>query len=173
MGRRLIIVYDTLHRMFLPPYGGKWDYGVEDQLQQGSFLTENVQDGVFIRHAMSDFFDFEAHGRSPDRFHHWSNNLEHSNLSDSVWVQYSQKPILSAGLCGGEQDMLVEGNCLPKILKQFVECVENTNNQYVYMPEFMLLVPFYYTLFRQPGPSMVKALRGVRRRLGTYQSSLY
>ena len=28
MGRRLIVMYDAMHRMFLPPYGDHWDLGL-------------------------------------------------------------------------------------------------------------------------------------------------
>ena len=28
MGRRLIVMYDAMHRMFLPPYGDQWDLGL-------------------------------------------------------------------------------------------------------------------------------------------------
>ena len=80
-------------------------------------------------------------------------------MNVEAWSQYEKKPLLNAGICGGERDMLTSG-CLPSILRRFVSkgCIDE-------MHEFMLLIPFYYTLFRRPGPSMVKALRMIRRRL--------
>jgi len=80
-------------------------------------------------------------------------------MSVEAWSQYEKKPLLNAGICGGERDMLTSG-CLPSILRRFISkgCLEE-------MHEFMLLIPFYYTLFRRPSPSMVKALRMIRRRL--------
>ena len=80
-------------------------------------------------------------------------------MNVEAWSQYETKPLLNAGICGGERDILTTG-CLPSILRRFISkgCLEE-------MHEFMLLIPFYYTLFRRPSPSMVKALRMIRRRL--------
>ena len=80
-------------------------------------------------------------------------------MNVEAWSQYEKKPLLNAGICGGERDMLTSG-CLPTILRIFSAkgCLEE-------MHEFMLLIPFYYTLFRRPSPSMVIALRMIRRRL--------
>ena len=80
-------------------------------------------------------------------------------MNVEAWSQYEKKPLLNAGICGGERDMLTTG-CLPSILRRFVSkgCLDE-------MHEFMLLIPFYYTLFRKPSPAMVKALRMIRRRL--------
>ena len=85
---------------------------------------------------------------------------EHHQLSASAWSHYENKTLLNAGICGGEREMLNTGDCLSGILPRFTspECFEQ-------LPEFMLLIPFYYALFRRPGPTMIQALSTIRQRL--------
>ena len=194
LGRRLIVMYDTMHRMFLPPFGEHWDLGLWAAGRE-SPLAPTSANGVY-RFTITETFDFEAHGRAPGRFQKWSHMLqnastplptgttaaaagankgqgqgqgqqrarremsEHETKNLVAWTRYEAQPLTNAGICGGEREMLTTGNCLPKVLKRFLKptCVNE-------LPEFMLLVPHYYTLFRRPAPPLVKALRTIRRRL--------
>ena len=188
LGRRLIVMYDAMHRMFLPPYGGHWDLGLW-AAGRDSPLAPTSANGMY-RFTLTDTFDFEAHGRAPGRFKKWSHMLRNASTplptesthrtkstaaggnarqdvsepggrkSLAAWTRYEAQPLTNAGICGGEREMLTTGKCLPRVLTRFLKpsCVDG-------LAEFMLLVPHYYTLFRRPSPALVKALRTIRRRL--------
>ena len=169
LGRRIIVDYSPMQRMFLPPYSSSWDYNLQLRLQQDT-NNEVSHPGINVIHykySNTEHFDFEAHGRSPGRFLAWSNNLKSSSYGSPEWQQYSDKHMLNAGICGGEREMLTTGNCLPKILKNFVNCVTKPD-RYQHLNEFELSIPFYYSLFRRPGPKLLKTLRTIRKRIGGY-----
>jgi hypothetical protein len=183
LGRRMVVEYGPMQRMFLPPYGDSWDYALELRVMKQRHEEVGLMDKFHYKFMNTEHFDFEAHGRSPGRFLAWSNSLKSSSLEISAyapepdiinqlpepWKQYSNKPLLNAGICGGEREMLTTGSCLPEILTKFVHCVTGASHhtdRYQYLQEFELSIPFYFSLFRRPGPKMLKVLRTIRKRIG-------
>ena len=191
MGRRLMVVYDILQRNFFPPYGdttSSWDYGLESVGMLSPFSSEWEP---MHRFTAVDTFNYETHARGgAQRFERWCEDLKNTSiplapsqksqlssfvsptttmtkeeldeqqLRATAWSHYENKTLLNAGICGGEREMLNTGDCLSGILPRFTssECFQQ-------LPEFMLLIPFYHTLFRRPGPTMIQTLEKIRQRL--------
>lgn len=59
LNRRLVIRFDAMHRLWLPPNNlTQWDFGVDEVIRsKGSNLWES-----------REIWDFEAYGRSPNRY---------------------------------------------------------------------------------------------------------
>lgn len=66
LGRRLIVSYDPFNKMFNPPNGvSRWDY---------KLTTAFAKKGMNY-HQEKETFDYEMHGRSPNRFSNFAKNL--------------------------------------------------------------------------------------------------
>ena len=109
---------------------------------------------------LADMLSYVSSFVSPAKTKMVHEGKDEQPLSANAWSQYENKTLLNAGMCGGEREMLNTGDCLSGILQRFTapECFQQ-------LPEFMLLIPFYYTLFRRPGPTMIQALKTIRQRL--------
>ncbi len=110
---------------------------------------------------LREYFDFEKHGRSPDRYPNFAKDIR--TKPNDIAKRYSA-PIMVAGVCGGERDLLTQGQCLSKSMPLFVGCAKNQNPA-GYMPDNILPVPFFYGLFKRPGPKLVQYLSKIRKRL--------
>ena len=101
-GRRLIVTHAAFNRMFLPPDHlhrvSSWDFGLGKSTFGGG-----RHDGDKLR----QYWDFENHGRAPDRFALWAKSVK-KNPTNTTYT----KPILVAGVCGGEREILVTGGCM-------------------------------------------------------------
>lgn len=161
-GRRLIVTHSAFNRVFLPPNDSMvgWDFGLSG-VESGSRhkLGPNSVEAYNLR----QYFDFELHGRAPNRFAEWANSVKESP-QDNTYT----KPVLVAGICGGEREILTTGGCLTRILPKFIGCVDDdfSGRGGTYFGDNMLSIPFFYTLFQRPGPMMKEALDLIRERLG-------
>lgn len=150
LDRRLIIRFDAFNRLWMPPNGLKsWNYGVDDGLMKAGLSYWDIK----------ETWDFEKYGRSPNRFQNWVKNLTRSS---SVRQEYN-KMVMQAGICGAEREIFTTGNCLTKALPLFGSCALSTQRNY--MPDQMLMVPFFHTVFSRPSSDLVKHLKTIRKRL--------
>jgi hypothetical protein len=151
-----MVTYHTLDTVFAPPFGGSsWDYGFRAALETAGRSY----------HSEHQVFDFEQHGRSPGRFEQWSLNYSKSmKFRQSV---YNEKPVLMAGVCGGQRDFLTTGTCLPKLLPKFAKCAaDHDGGPKKYLFEPYLNIPFFLTLFANPTKWLSTKLKEIRDRLG-------
>lgn len=72
--------------------------------------------------------------------------------------------ILNAGICANDVDIFKGGNCLSKMFPLFDKCI-TSNDRYSYLPDPLVFVPFYYSLFAKPSALMIRMLNKIRRRL--------
>lgn len=151
LNRRLIIRFKAMSQLWLPPFDLKsWDFGLDAALaQQGKSLYES-----------KETWDFEAYGRSPNRWATWVKSLK---TSRERVTQY-HRPLLTAGVCGGEREVVSTGKCITKALPLFGRCVVGDSGR-EYLPDHLLLVPFFYSVFAKPSPLLIKKLKIVRDRV--------
>jgi len=158
MGRRLIVTHEPFNRMFLPPYSDinrsdvenpdHWDYG----------LSLNPE---FNRWDTRETWDYEAYGRDAGNFRMWANTIRMNPLTVGL-----EKPVMVAGVCGGDRSIMLQGDCLENVLTKFVGCAGAEYDPKKYMPDNILSVPYFYMMFKKPAPRMVELLKTVRERLG-------
>lgn len=164
LGRKMVVKFDAFNRIFLPPLATEWDHGLH-----AAYSAKNK------RYDMEkNQFDYEIHGRAPNRFGNWVKNMTNkvrkakkdgkSLTTKTLAAPHYTKPVLNAGICGGDRDFILSGNCLSHVMPKFIECASQGSQGY--MPEPLLSVPFFHTLFQRPGPILQKKLKVVRRRLG-------
>lgn len=99
-----------------------------------------------------EVFDFAQHGQNPGRFAKWS-KLIAQNGTKGLY----HKRILNTGICGGEGEFLSTGGCMDVLLSNFVKCARED--------QVSMNIPFYYYLFRRPGPFIEGSLGNIRKRL--------
>jgi hypothetical protein len=147
-GRRLIVTHAPFNRMFDPPTEGmaSWDYGISESRRHPMEMRE--------------YWDFEKHGRAPGRFEKWASDIATSPES----ITY-RKPILIAGVCGGEREIMLKGDCLNHGLKDFIKCAQNPSDPDGYVGDNVLPVPFFHTLFSRPNTKMATILKSIRNKL--------
>jgi len=147
-GRRLIVTHPAFNRMFLPPHDDvtAWDFGL------GKGKASHPYE-------LRQHWDFEAHGRSPDRFKNWAAQI-HKSPSNTSYT----KTVLVAGVCGGEREIFTTGGCLSKAMPDFVGCAAAPYSDR-YLHDIVLPVPFFTTLFKRPAPFMAEVLSRIRNKL--------
>lgn len=159
-GRRLIVTHAAFNRVFLPPNASmsSWDFDTSPSASDRNHFG--------LRFEMRQYFDFEVHGRSPGRFADWASGIA-ANGRNTTYT----KKILVAGVCGGEREMITTGGCMQHVMPKFLQCATNPlADQFTYVQENMLGIPFFYTLFQRPDPEVMGvALRTIRTRLNLPQ----
>jgi len=100
-GRRLIVSHEPFNRMFLPPYSdmNRDDVEFPDSWDYGLSANEN-----FNKWDSRETWDYEAHGRDVGNYKMWANTIRMNPLSVGL-----TKPIMTAGVCGGDRSILIEG----------------------------------------------------------------
>jgi len=153
LGRRLIVSHSAFNRVFLPPNDTvtSWDYGLSALL--------SATGGQMAAYEAREYFDFEMHGRSPNRFAVWTKSLQ--DKPDKVSYK---KQVLVGGICGGERELVTTGGCISRIMPKYVECLND--NQKGYFGDNLMSIPFFHYLFQRPGEIMVSTLAQIRERLG-------
>lgn len=163
IGRRLIVTHSSFNRVFLPPNDSvaAWDFGTS--LPHPSSSKQQQHENVHARAwALREYFKYEEHGRAPGRFETWIDSLRSG--ADVVY----KKPIMTAGICGGERELLTTGGgCLSRLFPDFLSCATSpSQTAETYLPENMLAIPFFYTLFRRPAPILGEVMDLIRSRVG-------
>jgi hypothetical protein len=173
LNRRIIISFDSMQKLWSPPFGNvnstennsnAWDYGMGDALQHDH---RRIYD-------MTETWDYEKYGRPPNRFKKWVKSLNQtSDATNTAWNEYNKpvlnagwllvlslliknnvKLIISIGVCGGERDMIVTGNCFTVISLSFGKCAKSTSHP-TYMTGPLLSVPYFSFTFSKPTKLMV------------------
>lgn len=148
-GRRLIVSHAPFNRMFDPPLNASsWTYGLEEAGHNKWHMRQH--------------WDFEKHGRAPERYGNFAKEVK---ADPTIVKQYYEKKILVAGVCGGEREIMVGGDCLEHSMPDFVKCAAS-RTQGGYMQDNLLPVPFFSTLFKKPGPLLAEYVGKVRTKLG-------
>eukprot|EP01038_Epipyxis_sp_PR26KG_P004121 gene4121-5875_t len=140
LNRKLKLTFDVYHRMFHFPYS-----------LSSPLPTQ--------QHVVKNYFDYEKHGRPPNRFKNWIDGLN-LNQSDSIYPGNN----LVAGICGADRDTIVSNECIKDTLPSFYKCATSSNS-YTFLDDILLLVPFFYHLFSQPSQLMIDKLTMIRERL--------
>ena len=158
-GRRLIVSHPSFNRVFLPPNDSmpSWDYGLSELLASSSRHQHNPHMAMY---EIREYFDFEKHGRAPNRFATWAKSVQDGTVGAAPTYA---KQVLVAGICGGERELITTGDCISRILPQYVDCVND--NRRGYFGDNMMSIPFFHYLFQRPGPVMLTVLDLIRSRL--------
>lgn len=148
-GRRLIVTHKPFNRMFDPPLNASsWTYGLEE--------------AGYNKWDMRQHWDFEKHGRSPNRYSEFAKEVK---ADPKITKRYYEKKILVAGVCGGEREIMIKGDCLEHSMPNFITCA-SSRTQGGYMQDNLLPVPFFSTLFTRPGPLLAEYVTQIRTKLG-------
>ena len=154
LGRRLIVTHAPFNRMFDPPNENmtSWTFGMKER-------------GVNM-YNIRQHWDFEKHGRSPNRYSNFAKQIKAD--PKSVKDNY-QKNVVVAGVCGGEREIMVDGDCMEHVMPDFIKCASSRDVPGGYIHDNMLPVPFFTSLFTRPSALMAESLRKVRNKVGLPQ----
>jgi hypothetical protein len=146
LGRRLIVTHGPFNRMFLPPdvNNPSWTYGLKE--------------GGNNMYAIRQHWDFEKHGRAPDRYQPFAESVKANPASV---VEEYDKHVMVAGVCGGEREIMTKGDCLSEAMPNFIGCAASRTSG-GYMQDNMLAVPFFTSLFSRPSPLLGSYMEKVR-----------
>jgi hypothetical protein len=166
LDRRIIVRYspgdNPMWKLWDPPYDlDQWNYGV-DVLREEQFNIPAHMRGKswdFGSRQYKDMWDFEKYGRSPGRFGKWVKNLKKSK---ELQTEYSQT-VLNTAICGGEPEFFTDGACITKTFPLYEKCLKEQPR--MHLPDAVMLVPFFHSVFSKPSALMAHELSVIRNRL--------
>eukprot|EP00605_Chrysophyceae_sp_TOSAG23-4_P002436 GSChrysophyteH1.ASY1.ANO1.2695.1 assembled CDS len=139
-GRRLIVTHKPFNRMFEPPY-------------------QKEGEDVHPHQNNRETWSYENHGRNSDNYIEWARRIK----EEPETLTGLSKPVMQAGICGGDRGLMVDGDCFKHSMPLFHTCAMQKDENY--LPDNALSVPFFYMLFKRPSARMVELLAKVRTRL--------
>ena len=187
LNRRVVIKFSPgdkpFYKLWNPPYNlTSWDYGttairaIENNIPRKFYmflnyyyvadfcvwihLAEYGDSWDWVGHPSKDQWSYEKYGRPPNRWAPWVKQLE---TSEEKAFEY-KKMLLNSGICANDPEIFRTGDCVSKTFPLFDQCI-NSGGRHSYLPDPILFVPFYYSIFAKPSPLMVRMLNKVRRRL--------
>jgi hypothetical protein len=170
LDRRILIRYwpgnNPFWKLWNPPYDlNAWDYGLDALREKHLNIPEHMRGKAwaFGHHLYNDMWDFESYGRRPGKFQKWVKGLKSSK---DLQNQYN-KTVLNTAICGAEPEFFTDGNCITKAFPLFEKCLKDEPQ--MHLPDPIMLVPFFHSIFSKPSSLLVEKLDVVRDRLGLHK----
>jgi len=122
-GRRLIVTHAPFNRMFLPPYMKDESTSTSTHPHQSDWSYGLYKDPSYSSYHNKQVWNYEAYGRDKENYVRWGKLIKEKPQD----VEGMEKTVMQAGVCGGDRNIMLNGDCLSSSMKLFAGCALNTS----------------------------------------------